>query len=169
MRWVPARALFLPLGGALAAALWPVRALEVVDLDRDRLVSVYPAGPFQLRYRHSVYGGLVWEQFTVVGTEILLDSVEAEQEAALEYYGLPQRVTQAAGRYRLSPVRQRLGELVVRATATGQRTLVVGRTSLPLYGEGREGHRVRLRGVRVPAGWLALSAVWKQIRERVKL
>ncbi|MDR7392431.1 MAG: hypothetical protein QN182_10200, partial [Armatimonadota bacterium] len=59
-------------------------------------------------------------------------------------------------------------KLVVRATATGQRTLVVGRTSLPLYGEGREGHRVRLRGVRVPAGWLALSTVWKQIRERVK-
>lgn len=168
MRWALARALFLPLGGAVAAALWPVRALEVVDLDRDRLVAVYPAGPFQLRYRHSVYGGLVWEQFTVVGTEVLLDSVEAEQEAALEYYGLPQRVTRLAGRYRLSPVGQRLGELVVRATATGERTLVVRRTSIPLYGEGREGHRVRIRVVRVPAGWVGWTLAWRQVRERVR-
>ncbi|MFN3285400.1 MAG: hypothetical protein ACK45F_03890 [bacterium] len=167
MKRALARALFLPLGGAVAAALWPVRALEVVDLDRDRLVAVYPAGPFQLRYRHSVYGGLVWEQFTAVGTELFLDSVEAEQEAALEYYGLPGRITRAAGRYRLSPVGQRLGELVVRATATGQRTLMVGHTSLRLHEEGREGHRVRIRVVRAPAGWVGWTLAWRQIRERV--
>lgn len=148
--------------GGIALAAWPVRMLEVVDLDREQRVAVYPAGSFQLRYRHSVYRGRVWEHFTVVGTDFVLEAVEAEQEAALEYYGLPQRATVHRGRYRLSLVGHRLSQLVVRATATGQRTLLVGRWSLPLYAAGREGHRVRLQVVRTSAIRLALETLlWR--------
>lgn len=149
----------------MAAALWPVRALEVVDLDRDRTLAVWPAQPFQLRYHHSLYGGQVWEFFEVVGTEIVLEGVEAEQEAAAEYYGFPGRPARAGGRYRVSGIRQRFGELVVRATATGQRTLVVGSTELPLYAGGREGHRIRLRVVRAPSAWVAVNTLWARMRE----
>lgn len=156
-------ALAFTLGGAALAA-WPVRVLEVVDLDREQRVAVYPAGPFKLRYRHSVYRGRVWEHFTVVGTDLVLEAVEAEQEAALEYYGLPQRATVQAGRYRLFLVGHRLSQLVVRATATGQRTLLVGRWSLPLYAAGREGHRVRLQVVRTPAVQVALEALLRWAR-----
>jgi hypothetical protein len=157
---VGARALLrvlLPLGG-LGAALWPVRALEVVDLDRNRAVALYPAERFRLRYRHSLYGGAVWEHFRLVGGELVLEALEAEQEAALEYYGLPQRPSRAGELYAVRGLRQRFGELVVRATATGERTLLLDSLTLPLYRD-REGHRVRLRAVRAPAAWVGLGAV----------
>lgn len=159
-----ARALLLSLGGALAAAAWPVRALEVLDLDRGRLVALYPARPFQLQYRHSVYGVRVWEQFTVVGTEVVLEAVEAEGEAALEYYGLPRRPVRVGDRYRVAGLNQRWRELVVRATATGQRTLQVGRAVLPLFGEGREGHRIRIRVARAPAASVVLREALRWAR-----
>lgn len=149
----------------MAAALWPVRALEVADLDRDRPVAIWPAQPFQLRYRHSLYGGRVWEFFAVAGTEIVLEAVEAEQEAAVEYYALPKRPARAGGRYRVSGVSHRFGELVVRATATGQRTLLVGGLELPLYAGDREGHRIRIRVVRAPAAWVGVHALWTRVRE----
>lgn len=165
MGWGFVWALALAVGGA-ALALWPVRVLEVVDSDRQQPVAVLPAGPFQLRYRHSLYGGTVWEQFRVVDTEIVLEAVEAEQEAALEYYGLPQRVTEHAGRYRLWPVGHRVRELVVRATATGQRTLVVGRWALPLYTQDPEGHRVRLRVARAPVARVAVHELRRWLPAR---
>ncbi len=157
-----ARVLLVPASGVVVAGLWPVRTLEVVDLDADRLVALYPVARFQLRYRHSLYRGLVWEQFRLVGTDLVLDAVEAEQEAALEYYRFAQRVTRAGPRYRVTGLQQRLGELVVRATEKGERTLVVEGGELPLFAHGREGHRMRLRAVRVPAAWMA----WGWLRAR---
>lgn len=133
-------------------------------MDANRLVALYPAGPFQLLYRHSVYGARVWEQFAVAGTDVVLEAVEAEAEAAVEYYGLPHRPVRTGGRYRVAGVNQRWGELVVRATATGQRTLQVGRSVLPLFDEGREGHRIRIRAVRAPAGWVIVRQALRWVR-----
>lgn len=149
--------LLLPLGG-LGAALWPVRALEVADLDRNRVVALVPTDRFRLRYRHSVYGGLVWEHFRVADGELVLEGVEAEQEAALEYYALPQRPLRVRGHFAVHRLDHRLGELVVRATATGERTLLLDGLTLPLHRGGREGHRLRLRAVRAPAAWVGLGA-----------
>ncbi len=157
----------LPLGG-LGAALWPVRALEIVDLDQNRVVALYPADRFRLRYRHSVYGGVVWEYFRLVGGELVLEGLEAEQEAALEYYGLADRPRRAGELYAIRGLRQRFGELVVRATATGERTVLLGSLTFPLYRD-REGHRVRLRAVRAPAAWVGLGAahtLWEAWRSR---
>ncbi len=160
------RILLVPLGGVVAAGLWPVHALEVADLDRNRVVASFPAQEFQLRYRHSLYGGRVWEHFAVVGKELVLVAVEAEREAALEYYGFLPRVVRRGDRYRVSPLAQRTTELVVRGTATGQRTLLVGRSALPLYGHDREGYLLRVRVVQVPAVWLGLRWAWEHAHAR---
>jgi hypothetical protein len=159
-----ARIFLVPLGGAVAAGLWPVPALEVVDLDRHRVVASFPVRAFQLRYRHSLYGGRVWEHFAVAGMELVLVAVEAEREAAVEYYGFPQRVVRRGNRYRVFPVGRRMPELVVRGTATGQRTLLLGRFALPLYGHGREGHRFRVRVTRAPAAWVGLWWAWEHVQ-----
>jgi len=154
----------VPLAGAVAAGLWPVAALEVVDLDRHRVVASFPVRAFQLRYRHSLHGGRVWEHFAVVGTQLVLVAVEAEREAALEYYGFPQRVVRWGNRYRVFPVGRGMPELVVRGTATGQRTLLLGKLALPLYGHDREGHRFRVRVARAPAAWVGLWWAWEHLQ-----
>jgi hypothetical protein len=160
------RALRLGLLGTLAAltvALWPVPTLLVEDLDEPEVMGIFPVVPGQplhLRYRHSLYGGWVREHFRAGRDGLVLVAVEAEREAALEYYGLPQRI-----RYRtkeggiVEGLKFPVGELVVRATSLGARTLVVGDHAIPLAA-GRDGHRIRLRVVCLPAVRLVWNRLW---------
>jgi len=151
----------------LAAAAWPLQVLEVADLDEGRLLAALPAQSFQLRYRHSLYRGYVWEHFSVSGTHLTLEAVEAEREAAGEYYGLLHRVVRTDGRYRVSAATAPVEELVVRATALGERALLLGRFALPLYPD-REGHRIRIRVVRGPVAQVALRLLAGHLGKRVR-
>ncbi|MCS7173588.1 MAG: hypothetical protein N0A24_09470 [Armatimonadetes bacterium] len=157
------------LFGALAfltLALWPVPALLVQDLDEPGVVGIFPLRPgeiLSLRYRHSRYGGWVWEHFQAGANGLVLTGLEAEQEAALEYYGLPQRIRYRAGRAAIEGLRVSVGEVVVRATSLGERTLVVGGRAIPLAA-GREGHRIQLRVVSLPR----LRLAWNRFQVRGK-
>ncbi|MDR7416069.1 MAG: DUF1850 domain-containing protein [Armatimonadota bacterium] len=147
----------------LIAALWPVPALLVQDLDGPEVMGIFPVGPGQtlhLRYRHSLYGGRVWEHFRIGREGLVLVAVEAEREAALEYYGLPRRIRYRTGGGIVEGLKLPVGELVVRATSLGERTLVVGGRAIPLAA-GREGHRIRLRVVSLPA----VRLVWNRLRD----
>ncbi len=137
-------------------ALWPVDAVVVDDLDASRTLVELPARPGQevvLRYRHSRYGGEVWEHLVVQRGGFLLTKLVAEREAALESYGLPHPIRHREGRAVLAGLRIPVGELVVRATALGERTLLVAGQVIPLA-VGREGHRIRIRVGKAPVARL---------------
>jgi|DewCreStandDraft_1066081.scaffolds.fasta_scaffold00216_30 hypothetical protein len=124
------------------------RVLEVEDADaqRDLLMTVIREGEaVTLRYRHSLYGGLVWEVLRVRGDRLVLEEVEAEREAALEYYQFAGKVVRMDGRFRVTGLDLAVRELYVRATQLGGRTLIVRGRELSLPGEGREGHLIRIR------------------------
>jgi len=147
----------------LAVALWPVPAIAVEDPDAHRTVAriaLYPDRTVALRYRHSLYGGRGWEHLSVEGTGFVLTALEAEHEAALEYYGLRGRVVHRSGRAVLAGLHVPVGTPVVRATALGERTLIVGGQTIPLTSWG-EGERVRLRPDFMPFG----AAAWDALRQ----
>jgi hypothetical protein len=146
----------------LAVFLWPVPAVAVEDPDAHRTVArivLLPDRTVALRYRHSLYGGRVWEHLAVEGTGFVLTALEAEHEAALEYYGLRGRIVHRNGRAALVGLHVPVGAPVVRATALGERTLIAGGKTIPLTSWG-DGGRVRLRPDFMPLG----EAAWNALR-----
>lgn len=147
-------------------ALWPAPVLLVEDLDEPGVMGIFPLMPgetLSLRYRHSLHGGRVWEHFRVSGRGLVLTGLEADREAALEYYGLPGRIRHRADRVAIEGLRLFVGGLVVRATSLGERTLVVGGRAISLAA-GRKGHRIRLRVVYLPGARLVWN--WLQVRRK---
>ncbi len=145
----------------LAVALWPVPAIAVEDPDAHRTVAripLYPDRTVVVRYRHSLYGGQVWEYLAVEGSGFVLTALEAEHEAALEYYGLRGRIVHRNGHATLAGLYVPVGSPVIRATALGERTLIVGGQTIPLTSWG-EGARVRLRPGSMPFG----EAIWNAL------
>lgn len=145
----------------LAAALWPVPAVAVEDLEAHRTVAriaLHPGETIVLRYRHSLYGGWVWEYLTVQGNRLVLTALEAEREAALEYYGLSGRIVRRNGRAFLDGLHVPVGAPVVRATALGERTLIAGGKVIPLA-TWREGGRFCLRPGSMPLGEVAWNTL----------
>lgn len=143
-----------------ALSVRPVGVLEVVDADASRvvLVAVVRDGEaVTLRYRHSLYGGLVWEVLRVRESGLVLEELEAEREAALEYYQVNRKVVRKNGLFRVEGVSLPVGDLYVRATGLGERTLILQGRELPLAGSGREGHRIQIRVRRRPFVWALLA------------
>ena len=134
--------------GAVAAPL-ALAAGALVDAGSERVVvrdsdgDVVAAaelprdGRFALDYVHSYYRAPAQERFTAGDDgSFRLESVASRRAAVLDYYELAGRRVRDDGRLRLFPHAQRRYErLPLIATATGRRTLVVGKRRLPLYGE----------------------------------
>lgn len=140
--------------------MWPISWLEVRDVDASRtlLLSVVSEGEVvTLRYRHSLYGGFVWEILAIRGGRFVLEELEAEREAALEYYQVNGRITAVNGRYRISGLHQPFEALQVRATLLGGRTLIFRGKEIPLAGSEGDGHLVWIRIARGPLVQFLLS------------
>jgi hypothetical protein len=125
---------------ALAAGWLPGDAQPVVvvrDAAGEEIVRVsLPAsGGFALAYRHSVYGAPARERFAAEGGGFRLRSLGSPSAAVLDYYALAGRRTRAGGWLRLVPHdRRRYERLPLIASATGRRSLLVGKRRIPLYG-----------------------------------
>jgi hypothetical protein len=155
-----ARALTLALGGtalaaALATALRPVPALEVVNAERGRTfrAPLPPGERFAVVYRHSMYDQPVTEEFVLHGGRIVLEAVSSPSAAVREYFGL-------LGPGERHARARSLPELVFRvATGVPQRLRIDGveRSFLEL---GDPGDRLVMRAARRPAaaGWLPVLA-----------
>ncbi|MDR5703692.1 MAG: DUF1850 domain-containing protein [Armatimonadota bacterium] len=149
-----------------ALSLPTQRVLEVVDADTSRAILVATIREGEsviLRYVHSLYGGLVWEVLRVRGTLLVLEELRAEREAALEYYQVEGKVTNENGRFRIGSLSLPVGEVSVRATGLGRRTLIWRGREIPLAGAGREGHLIRIQISRRSLLWLLLRHLVSEV------
>ncbi|HUG48671.1 MAG TPA: hypothetical protein VMP67_09685 [Candidatus Limnocylindria bacterium] len=126
-----------PTGGTAAAAQWQ---LVISDGQGVVLRVPLPEGVFTLRYRNSVYGSLAEERFRVADGGVLeLIELAADEAAVLdEYYMTGDRPRPAAAgdtrRWRAAPASPlSLRELRLLATEHGERTLLVGQTTVALW------------------------------------
>lgn len=150
--------LTLAMGGLLWAAVARVAAapVPVMVLWEGRpqpgrplaAVVVRDGATVALAYRHSIWGVVVAERLEATREGWRLVAVEGPTPDIASYYHIPRaRMTRVEERYRLdvdSPVET--ATLVVRATAVGDRTLVVGARCLALGRLGRSVTIGRLRG-----------------------
>jgi hypothetical protein len=80
----------------------------------------------------------------VRGGALALEAVEAEREAAAEYYRLRGPIRRHGARFRVDAAARPLPEIVLRATRLGERTLITRHGALPLAVAAGDGHRVRI-------------------------
>lgn len=120
----------------------PSPALLVSTRDGSLVVVPLPAdGRFVLRYRNSIYGSLVDEEFVVTPRgELRLTGLAADELAVLEeYYRAADRATRQAAdasrSWRITPpIPFKEALLIVAATDLGRRTLVIeGRPPVELW------------------------------------
>jgi len=150
----------------LVLAAWPIPAIVVEDIDGGGRVAAMaaPEGTIlALRYRHSLHGGLVWEHLRVRDGALVVEAVEAEREAAAEYYRLASPIRRNGARFRVDGLARRLPDLVVRATRLGERALVAAPGVLTLGDAARDGHRIAITVRRWPRAlvcWAARTTPW---------
>lgn len=150
----------LPAGLALAALLVAVTAAAAAmasdggtrwivvrdDAGSELARAALPSsGEFALRYRNSVYESMAEERFTVDGGRLRLLELRADELAVLEEYYTASGATRVGGGAAFAwraPVERPAVDLPhhVRATALGQRVLVVSGEEIRLWKlvEGRD-------------------------------
>ena len=123
-------------GSAATGPSLTVRLPDGTVLDR---VTLPADGGFTLRYRNSLYGSIAEERFIVDGARLRLVQLAADELPVLEeYYAIDRPARRApAGDARVwtaEPAqRVALDSLTVAATDRGERTLVVGGSTVELW------------------------------------
>ncbi|HEY8496403.1 MAG TPA: hypothetical protein VIK98_05135 [Limnochordales bacterium] len=136
----------LAAAALLALVLWPLPVLQIAvwsDSPQEgtgggptlvHRVPLLPGETFGIRYRHSIFEVPVEERFALAPQGFALVEILSTTDRIEGYYAFPRgRLESMPGHFRLLP-----GEVVtldaplrVRATAVGQRTLVVGERCMP--------------------------------------
>ncbi len=140
----------LAILGTGAALAVPVPVVSVSD-GEARVVSLLRDGEaIEYRYRQSIYGVIVHEQFVRTGDRLDLRRVVAADIRALEYFRWDTAIRREGDAYVTEPPATSVSELVIRVTAAGEQDLRSAAWRLVL--RDRFGERV----VRVTLGRPAL-------------
>ena len=154
-----ARAVLIGLLAVAPLLASPGLAVVATDLDDDRVVvcrGVRAGERLVLAFTHSMYGGVVREEYAAMGNaEFRRVAVTTANAAAAEYYAYTAAVIREGDRFRLDVPEASFRRIVVRADGIGRHRLEVGGSVVPLLAEGGEGRPVRLELVERPlwAGW----------------
>lgn len=104
-----------------------------------------PAGtPLQLTYVHSIYRQPAIEEFRLDGSGLTLIRLGSPSAAVLEYYARPEPLRPIDGGFAILPAPIHYPTLTILASERGERTVVYGPSTIPLYRLVPDGDPVRL-------------------------